>query len=190
LIGKFNVYNALAAISVALARGFPLKKILEALASFSEVPGRLQKVVNAKGLHIFVDYSHKPDALEKVLATLQQLKKGKLICLFGCGGNRDVGKRPLMGEIAEKLSDEVVVTSDNPRLEDPLTIIQQILQGIKAPAKVLVEPDRRLAIEKAIRRMGKDDILLIAGKGHETYQIFSHGKVEFDDRLIAQQCCS
>lgn len=189
LIGKFNVYNALAAISVALAKGFPLKKILEALATFSDVPGRLQRVINSKGLHIFVDYSHKPDALQKVLITLQQLKKGKLICLFGCGGNRDVGKRPLMGEIAERLSDEVVITSDNPRLEEPLAIIQQILDGIKAPAKVLVEPDRRLAIEKAVRRMGKDDILLIAGKGHETYQIFSHGKIDFDDRLIAQQCC-
>lgn len=189
LIGKFNVYNALAAISVALAKGFPLQKILEAFSTFSDVPGRLQRVINSKGLHIFVDYSHKPDALQKVLETLQQLKKGKLICLFGCGGNRDAGKRPLMGEIAERLSDEVVITSDNPRLEDPLAIIQQILKGIKTPAKVLVEPDRRLAIEKAVRRMGKEDILLIAGKGHETYQIFSHGKVDFDDRIVAQQCC-
>jgi len=189
LIGRFNVFNYLTAISVGLARGLPLKKVLDVLSSFSAVPGRLQKVSNKKGLHIFVDYSHKPDALENVLSTLSQIKKGKLICLFGCGGNRDTGKRPLMGEIAERLSDEVVITSDNPRSEDPLAIIQQIMKGIKYPANVLVEPDRRSAIEKAVARMKKDDILLIAGKGHETYQIFSHATVEFDDRKVAEESC-
>lgn len=189
LIGRFNVYNYLTAISVGIAKGLPFKKVLDALSSFSVVPGRLQKVSNKKGLHIFVDYSHKPDALENVLSTLSQIKKGKLICLFGCGGNRDTLKRPLMGEIAERLSDEVVITSDNPRSEDPLAIIHQIMQGIKYPANVLVEPDRRSAIEKAIGRMKKDDILLIAGKGHETYQVFSHTTVEFDDSKVAAESC-
>lgn len=189
LIGKFNVYNYLAAITVGLAKGLALKKVLQALSSFSSVPGRLQKVSNKKGLHIFVDHSHKPDALENVLSTLSQIKKGKLICLFGCGGNRDAGKRPLMGKIAERLSDEVIITSDNPRSEDPLAIIQQIMQGIKRPANILVEPDRRSAIEKAVHRMKKEDILLIAGKGHETYQIFSHGIIEFDDRVVAEEAC-
>ena len=154
------------------------------------MPGRLQQVPNAKGLHIFVDYSHKPDALENVLMTLAELKKGRLICLFGCGGDRDRGKRPLMGSIAERLSDVVVITSDNPRSEDPLAIIQEILQGIKEPAGILIEPDRRLAIEKTISAMQPEDILLIAGKGHETYQITAQGKIDFDDRLVAQGYCN
>ncbi|MCX6991165.1 MAG: UDP-N-acetylmuramoyl-L-alanyl-D-glutamate--2,6-diaminopimelate ligase [Chlamydiae bacterium] len=190
VIGRFNVYNFLAAMSVGLLKGYPLKKVIASLSSFTEVPGRLQQVINPKGLHIFVDYSHKPDALENVLMTLSELKKGNLICLFGCGGDRDRGKRPLMGSIAERLSDVVVITSDNPRSEDPLSIIQEILQGIKEPSSILIEPDRRLAIEKAIGRMKPEDILLIAGKGHETYQVTAQGKIDFDDRLIAQGYCN
>jgi UDP-N-acetylmuramoyl-L-alanyl-D-glutamate--2,6-diaminopimelate ligase len=190
VIGRFNVYNFLAAISVGLLKGYSLKKVLASLSSFAEVPGRLQQVINGKGLHIFVDYSHKPDALENVLMTLSELKKGRLICLFGCGGDRDRGKRPLMGSIAERLSDDVVITSDNPRSEDPQAIIQEILQGISEPATILIEPDRRLAIEKAIASMMPEDILLIAGKGHETYQVTALGKIDFDDRLVAQGCCN
>jgi UDP-N-acetylmuramoyl-L-alanyl-D-glutamate--2,6-diaminopimelate ligase len=189
LIGHFNVYNLLACMGVGIAKGFSLGDIIQALTTFSEVPGRLQKVPNAKGYHIFVDYSHKPDALENVLKTLQQFKKGRLICLFGCGGNRDAGKRPLMGKIAQMFSDEIFITTDNPRSEDPLQIIQDILQGIENRSKVLVEPDRREAIKKAISRLKKEDILLIAGKGHETYQIFSFGVEDFDDLLVAQQYC-
>lgn len=190
MIGQFNVYNLLAAITVGVSKGYPLAHVLVALSSFSYVNGRLEKVDNAKGLHIFVDYSHKPDALENVLKTLSSLKKGRLFCLFGCGGDRDRGKRPLMGRVAELFSDEVIVTSDNPRSEDPISIIKEILAGIKQTAKVLVEPDRKRAIEKAISRMQKNDILLIAGKGHETYQIFSDTAVEFDDRVVAKDICS
>jgi UDP-N-acetylmuramoyl-L-alanyl-D-glutamate--2,6-diaminopimelate ligase len=189
LIGKFNVYNLLGAISVALTKGFELEKILFALASFSSVPGRLEKVESSKGLHIYVDYSHKPDALDNVLRTLSAIKKGRLFCLFGCGGDRDKGKRSLMGAVAEKYCDEVIVTTDNPRSEDPIEIIKQILSGMKSTSSVLVEPDRKKAIEKAISRMKKEDILLIAGKGHETYQIFSNGQVDFDDRSVAKSFC-
>ena len=189
MIGRFNVYNLLSAMAVGLARGFSISLIIDAMASFTDVPGRLQKVSNRRGLHIFVDYSHKPDALENVLTTLGDIKKGKLICLFGCGGNRDTGKRALMGSIAERLADEVILTSDNPRSEDPLAIIQGIMQGIRNSANVLIEPDRKRAIQIAIERMQPEDILLIAGKGHETYQIFARNKVEFDDRLVAQESC-
>jgi UDP-N-acetylmuramoyl-L-alanyl-D-glutamate--2,6-diaminopimelate ligase len=146
-------------------------------------------VENRKGLNIFVDYCHKPDALDNVLKTLAALKKGRLLCLFGCGGDRDKAKRPLMGSTAERYADEVIITSDNPRSEDPVAIIKQILSGIQDTSKVLVEIDRKKAIEKVICRMKKDDVLLIAGKGHETYQIFSHGTVEFDDRVVAKELC-
>ena len=122
--------------------------------------------------------------------TLSELKKGRLICLFGCGGDRDRGKRPLMGSIAERLSDVVVLTSDNPRSEDPIEIIQEILQGIKQPSSIYIEPDRRIAIEKTVSSMKPEDILLIAGKGHETYQVTAQGKIDFDDRLVAQGCCN
>lgn len=189
LIGKFNVYNLLAAIGAGLCKGFSLEKVTKALESFSQVSGRLERVSNHKKLNIFVDYAHKPDALEKVLETLREFKQGKLICLFGCGGNRDSGKRPKMGAIAEKLADEVIVTSDNPRNEDPLAIIEQILRGIEKPSHVLVEPDRRLAIQKAIGKMKEHDILLIAGKGHETYQILLNQKIHFDDREVAKEFC-
>jgi UDP-N-acetylmuramoyl-L-alanyl-D-glutamate--2,6-diaminopimelate ligase len=189
LIGVFNVYNLLAATTAGLAKGYRLDAITKALSSFSFVPGRLEKVENRKGLHIFVDYCHKPDALDNVLKTLTALKKGRLLCLFGCGGDRDKGKRPLMGSTAERYADEVIITSDNPRSEDPVAIIKQILSGIQDTSKVLVEIDRKKAIEKVICRMKKDDVLLIAGKGHETYQIFSHGTVEFDDRVVAKKLC-
>ncbi|MCX6987766.1 MAG: UDP-N-acetylmuramoyl-L-alanyl-D-glutamate--2,6-diaminopimelate ligase [Chlamydiae bacterium] len=189
MIGRFNVYNLLASIAVGLAKGFLMPDIIQALGSFSDVPGRLQKVPNDRGLHIFVDYSHKPDALENVLLTLQALKKGRLICLFGCGGNRDQGKRALMGSIAERLADRVILTSDNPRSEDPLEIIRQIIQGVADASAVTVEPDRRLAIHNAVQDMRRDDILLIAGKGHETYQLFGRHQVEFDDRCVAQDSC-
>ncbi len=190
LIGKFNVYNLLAACAVGITKGYSLKVALNALSTFNGVPGRLQKVPNSKGLHVFVDFAHKPDALANVLSTLQQMKKGKLICLFGCGGNRDRGKRSFMGSIAEKYCDQIILTSDNPRLEDPMQILNDILQGIQDPSKVLIEQDRSEAIRKAIERIGMEDVLLIAGKGHESYQLFAYGKVEFDDRLVAQRHCN
>jgi UDP-N-acetylmuramoyl-L-alanyl-D-glutamate--2,6-diaminopimelate ligase len=189
LIGRYNVYNLLAATAVGLAYGFTLDGIARAMKSFSQVPGRLERVANSKGLNIFVDYAHTDDALSNVLKALQELKKGRLITVFGCGGNRDAAKRPKMGAVAEALSDLVIVTSDNPRSEDPEEIIRNILTGLKSPGKAMVLIDRESAIRHAVQMAGLEDIVLIAGKGHENYQIFSHQKVSFDDRIAAQAAC-
>jgi UDP-N-acetylmuramoyl-L-alanyl-D-glutamate--2,6-diaminopimelate ligase len=190
LIGRYNIYNCLAAMAVGLSRGFSLEKILSLLTRFTQVSGRLERVANTAGLNIFVDYAHTDDALRNVLETLQEVKKGKIITVFGCGGNRDQGKRPKMGSIAEKLSDAVIVTSDNPRSEDPNAIIQQILTGFSSSNKPIAIPDRAAAIAAAIQSASKEDIVLIAGKGHETHQIFAHQTIPFDDRLVAQQICA
>ncbi len=189
LIGRFNVYNCLAAIGVALSCDFEFEKILLQLRTFKRVPGRLERVPNQLKFDIFVDYAHTDDALKNVLETLHEIKRGRVITVFGCGGNRDTGKRVKMGEVAEKLSDLVVITTDNPRQEDPHAIIREILSGVKDPSRVILEPDRRSAIEKAVDLCRPDDILLIAGKGHETYQIFAHKTINFDDRKIAAEAC-
>jgi len=186
LIGRFNIYNCLAAIGVGLTYGAPLDKILSILRTFKNVPGRLERVANKAGLHIFVDYAHSDEALANVLETLKEFKQGRLITLFGCGGDRDRSKRPKMAAVAEKFSDAIFVTSDNPRSEDPIAIIQEILKGFKDPNKVVVEPDRASAINRAVKMAAPDDIVLIAGKGHELYQIFAHHTIEFDDRKVAQ----
>ena len=187
LIGKFNVYNSLASIAVGISLGFDLTKIIEALSSFLAVPGRLERVVNKSQKNIFVDYAHTEDALKNVLETLREVVRGKIICVFGCGGNRDRTKRPKMGLVAEKLADEVIVTSDNPRGEVPEMIIEEILSEIKGSKKVVVEIDRRLAIAAAIKRLSPGDALLIAGKGHENYQIFNQSTIHFDDRIVAKE---
>jgi UDP-N-acetylmuramoyl-L-alanyl-D-glutamate--2,6-diaminopimelate ligase len=140
-------------------------------------------------LHIFVDYAHTEDALGNVLKTLQELKKGRLITVFGCGGNRDTFKRPKMGAIVEALSDFSIITSDNPRNEDPEEIIRHILTGIQNPRHALVLTDRREAIHRAVQMATPDDIVLIAGKGHENYQIFSDQTIDFDDRSVARSAC-
>jgi|SRR5579862_95450 len=189
LIGRFNVYNLLAAIGVAIARSYPLERILDALSSFHTVQGRLERVENKQGLHIFVDYAHTDDALVNVLKTLREIAKKRIITVFGCGGNRDQTKRPKMAAATESLSDLIIVTSDNPRSEDPMDIIAQILPGFTRLEKVHVIVDREEAIRTAVALCTPDDILLIAGKGHETYQIFSHGTVAFDDRKIARDAC-
>lgn len=190
LIGRFNVYNLLAAACVGLARGFALGEILPVLSSFCKVPGRLERVPNEKGLNIFVDYAHTDDALSNVLTTLREIKKqGRLITVFGCGGNRDQGKRPKMGAVAEQLSDLAIVTSDNPRNEEPEAIIRDILVGLNNPGLALVIVDREEAIHRAVQMAKPEDIVLIAGKGHETYQIFSHQTIDFDDRTVAQTAC-
>lgn len=186
LIGRFNVYNLLAAIGVGLARGLPLQQILHALNRFTVVPGRLERVPNALGLNVFVDYAHTDDALANVLHTLKELKTGRLITVFGCGGNRDKAKRPKMGAVVEAISDLSIVTSDNPRHEDPEEIIRDILVGLKSPSQALVIVDRKEAIRRAIQMARADDIVLIAGKGHENYQIFSQQMIAFDDRTVAQ----
>ncbi len=190
LIGRYNVYNLLAAAGVGLAIGFSLKEIAACFKSFGTVPGRLERVPNEKGLNIFVDYAHTEDALYNVLKTLREFKKGRLITVFGCGGDRDENKRPKMGAVVETFSDLAIVTSDNPRSEDPEEIIRHILAGLKKPGEALVVVDREQAIHRAIQTAQPDDIVLIAGKGHETTQVFSHQTVAFDDRVIAGQACS
>ncbi|MBS0621980.1 MAG: UDP-N-acetylmuramoyl-L-alanyl-D-glutamate--2,6-diaminopimelate ligase [Verrucomicrobia bacterium] len=186
-IGPFNVSNWLAAVGAALLRGFSFEEILPLLPSAPPVPGRLERIVNPQELSIFVDYAHTPDALAKVLEILQQLKRGKLFVVFGCGGDRDALKRPLMGKIASTWADEVIITSDNPRTEDPQKIIDAILLGVDREATVIV--DRKEAIATAISRITPKDTLLIAGKGHEPYQIIGHAHLPFDDRQIVRQIC-
>lgn len=189
LIGRFNVSNILAAIGVALIQGMTLKAICHAMKNFAGVPGRLERVTNKKKLQVFVDFSHTPDALEKALKTLQEFKQGRLITVFGCGGDRDAKKRPLMGQIAEKLSDVSILTSDNPRSENPSEIARQVLEGCEQPHNTIVELDRQKAIAKAIQLATPNDIVLIAGKGHETTQTFAHRTIHFDDREVAKDAC-
>jgi UDP-N-acetylmuramoyl-L-alanyl-D-glutamate--2,6-diaminopimelate ligase len=181
------------------------KAIAEGIRQLRVVPGRVEKVANDRGITILVDYAHSPDALEKVLSAVRPLSDGRLICVFGCGGDRDRGKRPLMGEIAARLSDLAVLTSDNPRSEEPLAIIAEVEAGVKkagairldevrrgAPvsgktAAYWVEADRRNAIRAAIDAASSGDLVLIAGKGHEDYQILGPNKIHFDDREVARE---
>jgi UDP-N-acetylmuramoyl-L-alanyl-D-glutamate--2,6-diaminopimelate ligase len=185
LIGRFNVYNLLASIGVLLSYGATLDKILPCLTTFKTVPGRLERIPNSKDLNVFVDYAHTDDALLNVLHVLREITPGKIITVFGCGGNRDFLKRPKMGRVAEALSDIVIVTNDNPRGEDPQEIIRQISTGFKAPDKAQVILDRKEAIRAAIHLATSQDAVLIAGKGHETYQIFPTQTLHFDDRQEA-----
>ncbi|KIC76134.1 UDP-N-acetylmuramoyl-L-alanyl-D-glutamate--2,6- diaminopimelate ligase [Neochlamydia sp. EPS4] len=188
LVGRFNIYNCLAAICVGLVRKEPLKKLVEIIASFPAVPGRMQAVYNELGLNIFVDFAHTDDALTNVLECLQEFKQGRIITVFGCGGNRDASKRPKMAQVAEKFSDYCIVTSDNPRSENPQSICQEIARGFNQQ-NWEIEIDRYEAIKKAIYMANPADVILIAGKGHEAYQIFSYKTIEFDDRKIAAQIC-
>ncbi len=189
LVGRFNVYNALAAIGTLVAGGHPLNKVLPLLKDLPAVPGRLQPVPNDLGLQIYVDFAHSDDALQNVLETLVEFKEGKVTTVFGCGGDRDATKRPKMAQVAEQYSDLTIVTSDNPRSEDPEAICREILSGFEKPDSFVVELDRKRAIEKAIEQSNPRDIILIAGKGHESYQIFAHKTIEFDDGRIAAELC-
>jgi UDP-N-acetylmuramoyl-L-alanyl-D-glutamate--2,6-diaminopimelate ligase len=190
LIGQFNISNLLCAIEIAQALGVSGPAIETAAARLIVgAPGRLEKISNAKGVHAFVDYAHKSDALEKVLKTLQAMKSPaqKLITVFGCGGDRDRAKRPVMGKIAAEHSDHVIVTWDNPRTEDPQAIIDAIVGGITAfspEASYQIEPDRKKAIELAVQMARSGDLVLVAGKGHEDYQIIGTKKTHFDDREV------
>jgi UDP-N-acetylmuramoyl-L-alanyl-D-glutamate--2,6-diaminopimelate ligase len=200
LLGGFNLSNILAAAAAACALDIPGRSIRDGIAALIHVPGRLEKVSSAGQPAVFVDYAHTDDALRRVLENLAAFRTGRIITVFGCGGDRDRGKRPLMGEAATAASDLAVVTSDNPRSEDPLAIIREIETGIRAkrfanpgdwsrhPGErgYLVVPDRREAIAAAIGLAGSDDIVLIAGKGHEDYQIIGAQKFPFDDRVIAR----
>lgn len=186
LTGHFNVYNVMAATAICLAEGVQLDAIAEALRNFGGVSGRFEVVTGESTDEplCVVDYAHTPDGLENVLKAARAMvpKDGQLIVVFGCGGDRDPSKRPQMGEIAEKSADAVVVTSDNPRSEDPQKIIANILAGIKRMGSVKVEPDRSRAIRFAINRAGSHDVVVIAGKGHENYQILADKTIPFDDR--------
>ncbi len=190
LPGRFNVENALCAIGCAVAMGVELADAAAALADAERVPGRFEPVDAEQPFAVLVDYAHTPDSLENVLVSARQVTPadGRLICVFGCGGDRDRDKRPLMGEIAARLADVAVVTSDNPRSEDPGAIIDEIRAGIEpgARAEVSVEPDRRAAIAIAVAAAAPGDTVVIAGKGHEQGQEFEHGrKIPFDDREVA-----
>jgi len=190
LIGKHNLYNILSAIGIALEFNIPIKVIEKALSGNISVPGRLERVENTQGLDVLVDYAHTPDALENVLKALIPLKKAAIFTVFGCGGDRDRGKRPEMGKIAARLSDMVIITSDNPRTEDPEIILDDIEKGIlkenHEKTKYKRISDRKEAIETALESAESGDIVLLAGKGHEDYQIIGNKKIDFDDRLIAK----
>lgn len=181
----FSVYNALSVIGTGLALGMSLDQCADALSSAEGVKGRLEIVPTGRDYSVIIDYSHKPDALEKVLKTLKSVTKGRLICLFGCGGDRDRVKRPIMGRIAAENADFVIITSDNPRTEDPDSIIAEILPGLGTgdiPHKVIT--DREKAICWALDNAGSGDVILLAGKGHEDYQIVGHEKRHMDEREI------
>jgi UDP-N-acetylmuramoyl-L-alanyl-D-glutamate--2,6-diaminopimelate ligase len=190
LMGRFNVYNALGAISVGLHAGATLAQMVPILKTFQTAPGRLEQVRNAQGILVFVDYAHNGEALENVLRTLREIARKRVLCLFGCGGNRDPARRTEMAKAAEKWADLTIVTSDNPRTEDPMSIIRQILSGFTKPEKALVVPDRKEAICRAVQLAVEGDILLIAGKGHEKIQIFAHQTVPFDDVAVAKEALS
>jgi UDP-N-acetylmuramoyl-L-alanyl-D-glutamate--2,6-diaminopimelate ligase len=187
LIGRFNVYNILGAIGVALVFGLPLASIVEAIKTFTHVPGRMQRVNNDRGINIFVDFAHTETALINVLSTLDEIKGGRIITVFGCGGDRDRDKRPKMAKAVEKFSFLSIVTSDNPRTEDPAAIIKDIICGFSNPTSYIVEMDRAKAIERAIEIAQKGDILLIAGKGHEKIQIFKDKTIDFDDAEVVDK---
>jgi UDP-N-acetylmuramoyl-L-alanyl-D-glutamate--2,6-diaminopimelate ligase len=186
LLGKPNVYNILAAVACALSLDIPLPAITEGIRSLPGVPGRFEKVPNALGLQIFVDYAHTDDALKNLLETARELALKKTIIVFGAGGDRDRTKRPRMGAVAGALADVTIVTSDNPRSEDPLAIIAEIEQGLKekGTGKYVIQPDRRKAIEQALSIAEKGDTILVAGKGHEDYQILGDRTISFSDRDV------
>jgi UDP-N-acetylmuramoyl-L-alanyl-D-glutamate--2,6-diaminopimelate ligase len=188
LPGRFNVSNALGAWAAARALGAAADGIPASLAAARTAPGRFQPVDMGQPFGVFVDYSHKPDALAQVLRAARELASGRLIVVFGAGGDRDRGKRPLMGEIAARLADVVLVTSDNPRSEDPELIIDEIMAGVPAGADVSRDPDRRASIHRAIGMARAGDVVVIAGKGHERGQEFADGRVEpFDDVEVARE---
>lgn len=189
LVGRFNVENIMCAFGIGLQLGFPAGVIVEALEEAPQIPGRLERVSapNTGGVSVFVDYAHTPDALEKALASIMALTPGRTICVFGCGGDRDASKRPIMGRAA-LAADHAVVTSDNPRTEDPQAIIEDIVSGMGSGAdRFEVEADRRAAIARAIAQAKAGDSILIAGKGHEDYQLVGDQVLSFDDRIVAAE---
>ncbi|MDD5707903.1 MAG: UDP-N-acetylmuramoyl-L-alanyl-D-glutamate--2,6-diaminopimelate ligase, partial [Kiritimatiellae bacterium] len=182
LMGRFNIANMLCATGLALAAEVPLATIAGVLREAQPRWGRLEQVPTLLPATVFVDYAHTDDALEKTLTALREITRGRLIAVFGCGGDRDRAKRPMMGRVVAVLADLAIVTSDNPRTEEPQAIIAEIVAGIPAGREYIVEPDRRAAILTALKLAKAGDVILIAGKGHETYQEYAHRVVPFDDR--------
>lgn len=189
LVGRFNISNALGVTGVGLTLGYSLERIAGILRDFPGLSGRMERVESGEAQTVYIDYAHTPDALEKVLKTLKEFCKGKVIVVFGCGGARDREKRPQMGLIASKYADFSLITSDNPRTEEPELIADEIVAGFEN-SNYLVELDRATAIKKAIERAQPDDCVLIAGKGHEKVQIFAQKTVPFDDKQVAKECCA
>jgi UDP-N-acetylmuramyl-tripeptide synthetase len=190
LTGLFNVYNSLAAIAVGLVEGISIEGIIASLEKIAGIPGRFESVNGGNDYTVIVDYSHTPDSLENCLKTAKELARGRIITVFGCGGDRDRTKRPLMGEVAGRYSDIAIVTSDNPRCEEPEAIIDEIIPGLeKGPiAKPYLRiTDRREAIFRAVQEAKSGDIIIIAGKGHEDYQLIGKQVLHFDDREVAQE---
>ena len=186
--GKFTVYNSLAAVVCAVELGYPVADCANAILELSGVKGRAEVVPNDKDFTIIIDYAHTPDGLKNILLTFRECEKNRLIVVFGCGGDRDKTKRPIMGSIAARYADFVIVTSDNPRTEEPKAIIDDILVGMDGtPTPYKVIENRIDAIEYAVETAQKDDIIVLAGKGHETYQILSTGTIHLDEREIVAQ---
>ena len=190
LVGRFNVYNVLAAYATGLALGCPHEAIAAGISRVKNVRGRFERIASPRGWTVIIDYAHTPDALDKCLWTIHDVQprenRGRIITVFGAGGDRDRTKRPLMGKIAGSLSDVVIVTSDNPRTEDPQQIMNEIIAGIPREAIVSQEPDRKRAIRAALQQARPGDIVLVAGKGHEDYQVIGREKIHFSDREIVQ----
>lgn len=193
LVGEHNVYNLLAAIGVALHEGATPDQVRAAIADVTNVPGRFERVMAGQPFTVVVDYAHTEDALVRLLSAAQALKEGRIITVFGCGGDRDRGKRPKMGQAAVQFSDVVILTSDNPRTEDPLAILSEVEAGVTEALRRRPQvqyqkiPDRREAIQAAVRQARPGDMVVIAGKGHEDYQIIGTSKVHFDDREVARE---
>ncbi len=187
MIGTHHVYNCLTAAAVGLAYGVDLATVVRGLEAVRQVPGRLERLECGQPFGVFVDFAHTPDALIGCLQTLRGVTQGRLICVFGSGGDRDRQKRPLMGRAVEAGADLAVITNDNPRTEDPQAIAQEILQGFSHPHAAAVILDRAEAIAWALAQAQPGDCVVIAGKGHEKYQVFGSRRVDFDDRQIARQ---
>ncbi len=186
-IGDHHVYNCLCAAAVGLIYGFDLHEVVRGIEAVTTVPGRMEPIVCGQPFSVFVDYAHTPDALEACLTALREVTTGRLICLFGAGGNRDRQKRPLMGSVVERLSDVAIITSDNPRDEDPRLIATDVRAGFTAFDHVHTIADRAEAIAFALQSAEPGDCVVIAGKGHETYQVIGRERVPFDDQAVAEQ---
>lgn len=185
--GLFSVYNALAAITVSFMLGVDMISIKQGLEAVSGIPGRFETLDTRGGDYsVILDYAHKPDSLQSTLKTARGFSRGRLVCIFGCGGNRDAGKRPIMGEMAEQLADYVIVTSDNPRFEEPMAIIEEILSGMKGKNHIVIE-DRRTAIRYALEHAQTGDVIILAGKGHEDYQEIRGEHHPFDEKVIVKE---